>query len=98
LDQIFPSVVGLTTMLVSIGGTWLVARRYQRMGGGTAQLELNSTLTATLEAQSKELASLRRQLDDAQVTIGAMAADFKACKSRLIKLERALADKAIGEA
>lgn len=92
MDQLVPAIVGVLSTLAGVVGAALVARRYQRLGGGAAQLQLNTTLKQTMDAQGAEISTLRRQLDDAQKTILELAADFKACKALLIKLERTVGE------
>lgn len=104
MEQLWPSLVALLTTLVTIGGGYALTRRYRKMGVGPAEQLLSSTLQATMSAQAGEIATLRRQLDDAQALIlteskktTAMALEFQGCKDRLVRLERLVADKALGE-
>ena len=95
MDQIVSAVAGSIATLLTVAGGYFTARRYARMGGGPAQLQLNATLKATVEALNAELTSLRRQLTDAQTDLAELARDFKACKQRLAELERYIASHAI---
>lgn len=104
MDQFIPAAL---SSLVTVGGiflAYLASRKFKGLGGESAQIKLNATITQMAEAQTKEIASLRRQLDDAQADIlegdkerKSMAAEFRGCKERLIKLERLVADNALAD-
>ena len=68
--------------LIITGGGLLVARRYARLGGGEAQVKLNTTLRGLADAYEEKLA-----LRDG--TLAEMRTEMDACKTRLEAMERA---------
>lgn len=59
--------------MATVGGGYLVARRFQKLGGGDAQLRLNA---------------IRKELDDAMTDkVQLLETDFASCKTRLVEVE-----------
>lgn len=69
-------LVSVAASVATVGGGLLVARRFQRLGGGEAQERLNL---------------IRKELDDAMADkLRLMAEDFAGCKKRLGEVEAEL--------
>ena len=75
-----PPVIAVGGMLVSLGGSALVGRRYIKLGGGAAQLKLNQTLISLGQAYEDKL----RLRDD---TIAEMRSEMDGCKERLVAVD-----------
>ena len=73
-------LLGLAATVAPIATGYLVAKRYQALGGGEAQIKLNVTLQDLTKAYEEKL-TLR---DD---TIREMKAGFDECKGRLAAME-----------
>lgn len=70
-----PPVVGAVVASVAAAvSAWLVARRFQKLGGGEAQDRLNTIRKELDEAMDEKLVNLRDQFDT--------------CKKRLIVVEQ----------
>lgn len=70
LSALLASVIA---SVATIAGGYAVARRFQKLGGGDAQIRLNA---------------IRKELDDAMTEkLQVMGDDFLACKVRLVEVE-----------
>ena len=69
-------VLSVLASVITVGGGYIVARRFQKLGGGDAQLRLNA---------------IRKELDDAMSDkLKLIEDDFAGCKRRLIGVEAEL--------
>lgn len=73
-------LIGVVGSLAPIVTGYLVARRYQRLGGDEAQIKLNVTLKDLNDAYEEKL----QQRDD---TIAEMRIEMATCKERLETME-----------
>ncbi len=66
-------IVSVAASVTTVGGGLLVARRFQRLGGGEAQERLNA---------------IRKELDDAMSDkVRVLDEEFSFCKKRLLEVE-----------
>lgn len=66
--------------LVTLGGGRIIAKRYERLGGGEAQLKLNATLKELNDAYEDKLLERDR-------TIADMRNEMNRCEQRLKNVE-----------
>jgi hypothetical protein len=74
-------ILGIISTSLTLGGGLIIARRYEKMGGGEAQAKLNVTLKELTDAYEEKL-----RLRDGD--LAAMKAEMAGCKDRLESMER----------